>query len=272
MKCRTCDQDNPPEASFCANCGTKLVAEVEPASPSAPSPPQVPRKWLLVGGVAVLVITGVIIGFTLLSDGSDNVLKTSTHKEVTVASMRLDIPKEWQKTEDYSELVENAQYELGVSWQYFPIDVYQTPEEDVCIYLGVYTISKYFEEYMEEEWESWESYLEYSSQDDFCSLLSGILLSETIVEIMGLGGEELTQQQTFQHTIDGYEAVEKEFTFNAGGKTCIAYMLFTFSKNDLGIVFMGGEESAYKKYKETWQEVRDSIKFQTATTTPPPQR
>jgi len=57
VKCRTCDQDNPPEASFCANCGATLVAGVELPSPSAPSPPQVPRKWLLVGGViAVLAI------------------------------------------------------------------------------------------------------------------------------------------------------------------------------------------------------------------------
>ena len=31
-KCRICDQDNPPEVSFCANCGTKLVAELEPIS------------------------------------------------------------------------------------------------------------------------------------------------------------------------------------------------------------------------------------------------
>jgi uncharacterized RDD family membrane protein YckC len=40
MQCKICGQDNPAEAHFCANCGAKLVARVEPASAvTVPSPP-----------------------------------------------------------------------------------------------------------------------------------------------------------------------------------------------------------------------------------------
>ena len=73
MKCRTCDQDNPPEASFCANCGAKLVAEVAPPPPEAElGPPKLPSKRLLVGVIiAVLAITGISVGLALLSDGTE---------------------------------------------------------------------------------------------------------------------------------------------------------------------------------------------------------
>ncbi|HEY88006.1 MAG TPA: hypothetical protein G4O06_08310 [Dehalococcoidia bacterium] len=40
MKCKICEQDNPEEARFCANCGAKLVARVDPTLVVAvPSPP-----------------------------------------------------------------------------------------------------------------------------------------------------------------------------------------------------------------------------------------
>ena len=72
MKCGSCGKDNPPEARFCANCGTTLAPTVEPPSPAAvPSPLRVPHKWLLVGGLAVLVILGISFGLTLFSDGTE---------------------------------------------------------------------------------------------------------------------------------------------------------------------------------------------------------
>ena len=71
MKCKVCGQDNPPEARFCANCGANLVAKVEelPSLAAAPSPLQVPRKWLLIGGLALLMVTGVVFGLALFSNG-----------------------------------------------------------------------------------------------------------------------------------------------------------------------------------------------------------
>ncbi|MFC1874855.1 redoxin domain-containing protein [Chloroflexota bacterium] len=87
MKCENCGQDNPPEAGFCGNCGTKLAAKVEPPQPPAPSPPQLPGKWLFIGGVtAVLAILGIIIGSALLSDGSETTLQTKTTPVTTTPS------------------------------------------------------------------------------------------------------------------------------------------------------------------------------------------
>ena len=72
MKCTNCGYDNTPEASFCANCGTRLVTEVEPPSPVAElGPPKLPSKRLLVGVIiVVLAITGIGVGLALLSDGT----------------------------------------------------------------------------------------------------------------------------------------------------------------------------------------------------------
>ena len=61
MLCQICGQDNPPEASFCANCGAVLVAAVEPTAPVAP---EVAVKyagfWTRLGAS---IIDGIIIWF-----------------------------------------------------------------------------------------------------------------------------------------------------------------------------------------------------------------
>ena len=36
MRCKSCGYDNPPEARFCANCGSGLAPAVEPPVPTAP--------------------------------------------------------------------------------------------------------------------------------------------------------------------------------------------------------------------------------------------
>ncbi len=44
MQCKICGQDNPPEGSFCANCGATLVAAVEPPSPA--TVPEVATEYI----------------------------------------------------------------------------------------------------------------------------------------------------------------------------------------------------------------------------------
>ena len=40
VKCQICQQENPPQARFCANCGATLVTTVEPPAPVAVPAPQ----------------------------------------------------------------------------------------------------------------------------------------------------------------------------------------------------------------------------------------
>ena len=72
VKCQICQQDNPPQARFCANCGATLVTTVEPPAPAAvPSPPPVVAEvaveyigfWVRLGAA---IIDGIITWFISL--------------------------------------------------------------------------------------------------------------------------------------------------------------------------------------------------------------
>ena len=45
------------------------------------------------------------------------------------------------------------------------------------------------------------------------------------------------------------------------GEPRIANVLLVFAENDLGLVMILGEKSAYEKYIDTWQKIRDSVQF-----------
>ena len=65
MPCSNCGEVNPPEARFCRNCGSALVARVEAAaSAERPTQKRFIGRWGLAGlaGLAALVILAGIIG------------------------------------------------------------------------------------------------------------------------------------------------------------------------------------------------------------------
>ncbi|MFC1930061.1 zinc-ribbon domain-containing protein, partial [Chloroflexota bacterium] len=67
VRCNSCGQDNPPEAAFCGNCGATLAAVVEPPPPRvAASASKVLLKWILIGGLAILIMFQISYSFTFL--------------------------------------------------------------------------------------------------------------------------------------------------------------------------------------------------------------
>jgi uncharacterized RDD family membrane protein YckC len=76
MQCKVCGQDNPPEASFCGNCGAVLATTAEPVAPIAiPTPPVVAPTvqveymgfWIrFVAAIIDAVILGVVSAIFLL--------------------------------------------------------------------------------------------------------------------------------------------------------------------------------------------------------------
>lgn len=62
MKCQICGQDNPAEASFCANCGATLVTTVEP--PPSTALPETVVEYAGFGiRLGASIIDGIIIFF-----------------------------------------------------------------------------------------------------------------------------------------------------------------------------------------------------------------
>ena len=205
------------------------------------------------------ILTGLLVALMLLGlvAGCQQTTTEVTYKEVSVGSMRLDIPTEWQRPEDINELVEDAKSDMGPEMeQYMQVDVYEVPGffEDLVLVLMVMEMSKIIES-EGIAWEGWAPALEAEgmTKEDFLPMIIAGFISE--------GAEEVTQQQVLQHTIDGCEALEVQVTFKIEGEPGIVNLLLVFTKNDLGVVMMLGEESASEKYKDTWYDIRDSVKF-----------
>ena len=52
-------------------------------------------------------IISILITFLMLVGLLAGCQETTTNKEVSVANMILEIPNEWQKTDNYNEMVDN---------------------------------------------------------------------------------------------------------------------------------------------------------------------
>lgn len=204
------------------------------------------------------ILTGLLVTLMLLGllAGCQQTTKEVTYKEVSVGSMTLGIPTEWQRRDNIEELEEDAKSNMGPEMeQYIQVDGYEVPQsEDLAFLLMVLEMSKIIEsEGM--TWEDWTSLLEAEgmTEEDFIPLILGAFISA--------GAQEVTQQQILQHTIHGCEAVEAQITHKEEGEPWIVNLLLVFAKNDLGVVVMLGEESACEKYEDTWHEIRDSVQF-----------
>ncbi|MFC1982675.1 leucine-rich repeat domain-containing protein [Chloroflexota bacterium] len=67
VRCGVCGQDNDPEAAFCSNCGSPLATTVEPLQPRVVAKPFIGQlKWILVGGLSLLIMFQIIYSFTFL--------------------------------------------------------------------------------------------------------------------------------------------------------------------------------------------------------------
>jgi len=207
---------------------------------------------ILTGLLMVLMLLGLVAGCQQTIDGV-------TYKEVSVDSMRLDIPTDWQRSEDIEELAGAAENAFGSgSEEYLHFDGYDAPEDNVFLILMVINVSEMYES-EGLDWEDWESMLEDEgmSQEDFNSYL----ISNLVGGMVGAGAQVLTQGQTLQHTIHGCEAIETEVTLTSAGVSSMACVLLVYPTNDLGMLCVFGEESAVEKYEDIWQEIRDSVQF-----------
>ena len=76
VRCKSCGYDNPPEARFCANCGSNLVAAIEqPISTAAPAVAvEYAGFWIRLGAAVIdsliVSVVGGILRLIILRVGS----------------------------------------------------------------------------------------------------------------------------------------------------------------------------------------------------------
>ena len=204
-----------------------------------------------ISALLIFVVLGLSAGCQQATD----------YKEVSIANMGLSIPESWFKTAAYNDLIEDCQLEHGFeAGKCIPFDIYQVSGEDVFLILGVESICNCYAR----EWPGSKSISELHILDSFCpicALASGVLVSDIMMRIAGRYGVAERNQQISQHLINGCDALEMGIEYKVGGETHSAYILSIFGTKEIGMVFMGGRGTALKKYEETWQKVRNSVRI-----------
>ncbi len=79
MLCWKCDTRNPDDATFCANCGSRIAATPPPAVPAtgsfAPQPPRTKKRRLmrtcLITSAALFALVVACAGLTAAIEGGD---------------------------------------------------------------------------------------------------------------------------------------------------------------------------------------------------------
>ena len=164
------------------------------------------------------------------------------YKEVSVSTMTLSIPTEWQIAEELDEF-DLVGWELCTLLQYYQFDSYKPSTEDCVLIPMVLEVHEYVEE--------WED----MTGEDYLALTFGWL------NMLDLEGKEITQTITLDHTIYDNYAIEVQLECRIEGEPSIVNTLLVFAENDLGVVTFLGEGASCIEYKDVWCTIRDSVKF-----------
>ena len=148
------------------------------------------------------ILTGLLVALMLsvLVAGCQQTPTEVTYKGVSVGSMTVSVPTDWQRYHDSEEYIEETISGMGSDIApYVQMDAYEDPKsQDFALSIMVQEMSK-ITEATGMTWEGWESALENSGMTKE-SMLTGMAAA-----FVGEGAEEVTQQETLQHTIHGCE-------------------------------------------------------------------
>lgn len=110
MRCKYCNYENSPGASFCGSCGKPLNQEMPP---NFHAPPKKSHKIWLIIGILVILAVGALLAFFVIS----NFLSSNTHTEDQVLQSQIDNEAEEKSLIDDKETKETVPETEGIKHQ-----------------------------------------------------------------------------------------------------------------------------------------------------------
>ncbi len=198
--------------------------------------------------VIAVMLSGVVVGCEQATPGEE------TYTDVSVGPMTVSIPDDWERWEDYAEMVEDLASTIGTEMLPFAqVDGYEDQSEDVALLLLVLDMRGSYE--LEGiPWEGWDIMLEdaYMTKEYFAIILSSGFIGEL---------QELSREVHRQVTIHGNEAWESQLTGNIEGVAARVNLLVVFAPDDMGVLAMATGEAERENFEEIWDEIRDSVEL-----------
>ena len=202
-------------------------------------------------------IVGLIVIAVMLSGvvvGCEDTTGEEVYTEISVGRMTVSIPDDWERWEDYAEMVEDLASTIGTEMLPFAqVDGYEDQSEDVALLLLVLDMRGSYE--LEGiPWEGWDIMLEdaYMTKEYFAIILSSGFIGEL---------QELSREVHRQVTIHGNEAWESQLTGNIEGVAARVNLLVVFAPDDMGVLAMATGEAERENFEEIWDEIRDSVEL-----------
>jgi hypothetical protein len=198
--------------------------------------------------IGLIVMVTIVLGAMA---GCGTTPSEQVYRDVTVGSMTVSIPDDWQRPEDYSEaeaafLASFTEEEV----QAVDFDAYGDESANSTTALVTMDMVKWAD--LEgSTWIGWEALMEATdmTKEDY--------LASFGAQVFG----ECTQTLAISHTIQGKEAIEGQFEGTVNGMPSIVKVLMLFPENDLGLVMLVVKETSAEEFKGTWEEIRDSAQF-----------
>jgi hypothetical protein len=199
-------------------------------------------------------IIGLIVMVTIALGtmaGCGTTPSEAAYQDVTVGSMTVSIPDDWQRPGDYAEA--EAAFLASFSEeekQAVDFDVYGDKSASSTTALVTMDMVKWAD--LEGlTWAGWEALMEATNmtKEDY--------LASFGAQVFGGCNQTLATP----HTIYGKEAIEGQFEGTVDGVPSIVKVLMLFPENDLGFVMLVVKETSAEEFQETWEEIRDSAQF-----------
>jgi hypothetical protein len=191
--------------------------------------------------VAVAMVAGVMAGC-----GPSE----PTYTGVTVGSMTVSIPDDWQRPEDYEDMLGSIINESTAGW--VEADVYEAKSGDFLILIESIDMVAYYE-LQNWGWRGWDAELEEAgmTKEDYVEYYIQSGLADGSAEITLVARQSLT--------IGGYESWESSFTADDGEDITHISVVVVFAPDDLGVLQLMLKEDDWAKFEDTWTTIRDSI-------------
>jgi len=218
-------------------------------------------KTKIIAGLAVIAVmlSAGMMGCGGPTDGAsteesekkaDDVAQKVELMQVSVGEMTLSVPTSvtWEHMRgDFLAPRRSAIPEGTV------IDGYNERWKDVMLYIG-WLDKKQAIEAQGASWQGWEATLEAEgkTKEQYIEEFSSVFLLDT---------DELTRTGQAQLTIQGSEALELQHTGLKHDEPAHVFVVAIFGENDIGILAVEIDQETWKKHKETWYQIRDSVQL-----------
>jgi hypothetical protein len=201
--------------------------------------------------VGLIVISTMILGTML---GCQDTSTEQVYRDVSVGAMTVSIPDDWQRPEDYAEVIEGVFTGFTEEQrQAIDADAYVDKSENAIILIMTVDMVEAYE-LAGFSWQGWDIALQEMNMTagEFAESAQWGLMAELT---------ELTREIHRQLTIGGNEAWESTFTAKSEGEPMQICVLIVFASDDAGVLLIWVTQAKWAKFEETWNKIRDSVRI-----------